>query len=247
MRVFYWIRIAACGVLLAVAAAVSFGVLGSNRLEAATSGSTDEVATALHEGQLRLAQAPATRQQTPGAVPGRPAPAAPARQTPAGAAPAAQSEPRRVETTVYDSWVVTCQDNVGGTAKRTCLASMRVMNQNRKVLLNWQLGSNQEGHYVAAIHVPSGLPVKKDNQVVRSAILVGNGVELKFGNAAARRLNYVSCGPQQCVAEGPIDDAFVREALANSKATITVYTPAGAVPYDLEIKGIDKAISATRK
>jgi invasion protein IalB len=247
MRLFYWIGIAACGVLLAVAAAVPFGVLGSNRLEAATSGLTDEVANALHQGQLRLAQAPATRQQTPGAAPGRPAPAAPARQTPAATAPAAPSEPRRVETTVYDSWVVTCQDGVGGATKRTCLASLRVVTQNKKVLVNWQIGSNQEGRYVTAIHVPSSLPVKKDNKVVGGPILVGNGVELKFGNAAARRLNYVSCGPQQCAAEAAIDDAFVKEALANSQATITVYSAAGTVPYELNIKGIDKAISSTRK
>ncbi len=121
------------------------------------------------------------------------------------------------------------------------------MNQNRKVLLTWQIGSNQGGHYVTAVHVPSALPVKKDSQVVAGPILIGNGLELKFGNAAARRLNYISCGPRQCVAEAPIDDAFAREALANPKATLTAYTPAGAVAVDLDIKGIDKAISATRK
>jgi invasion protein IalB len=243
MRVVSWIGIAACGVLVAIGAAVLLGALGSNKPEAATNGlaRTDGVAKgiknnsdAVRESQLRQAPAPAP------AAPGRQAPAA------APAAPAAPSGPQRVETTVYDSWVVTCQDNTGGTTKRTCLASLRVTNQNRKVLLNWQIGSNQEGRYVAAIHVPSGLPVKKDNQIVGGAILIGNGVELKFGNAAARRLSYVSCNPQQCLAEAPIDDAFVREALANSKATITVYTPAGAVPYELEIKGIDKAIQSTR-
>ncbi len=240
MRVFYWIGIGAFGVLLAIGAAVVLGALGSNKPEAATNGlaRTDGVAkglkndpAAVRESQVRQA----------------PAPAAPSRQTP-GAAPAAAapSGPQRVETTVYDSWVVTCEDNAGGTTKRTCLASLRVMNQNRKVLLNWQIGSNQEGRYVAAIHVPSGLPVKKGDQIVGGAILIGNGVELKFGNAAARRLNYVSCNPEQCLAEAPIDDGFVREALANAKATITVYTPAGAVPYELEIKGIDKAIQSTR-
>ncbi len=241
MRVLYWVGIAACGALLAIGAAVLLGPLGSNRPEAATDGLAK--AEGLGKGPDSLPVRESQLRRTPAG------PAAPARQVPAAApaSPAAPPGPRRVETTVYDSWVVTCQENEGGTAKRNCLASLRVMNQNRKVLLTWQIGLNQEDHYVTAVHVPSALPVKKDNQVVAGPILIGNGLDLKFGNAAARRLNYISCGPRQCVAEAPIDDAFVREALANPKATLTAYTPAGPVAVDLDIKGIDKAISATRK
>jgi invasion protein IalB len=78
--------------------------------------------------------------------------------------------------------------------------------------------------------------------------LVQNALELKFGNGAARRLNYVSCNPQQCAAEAPVDDAFIKDAVANSTATITVYTVSGqGVPFEVPIKGIDKAISSTRK
>ncbi len=79
-------------------------------------------------------------------------------------------------------------------------------------------------------------------------IMIQNGLELKFGNGAARRMSYVSCGPQQCFAEALIDDAFVKEALANTMATITVQTVSGgAIPFEFAIKGIDKAISSTRK
>jgi len=45
---------------------------------------------------------------------------------PASAAPAAPAAPQRVETTAYDSWIVTCEDTVaGGMAKRACVASLR--------------------------------------------------------------------------------------------------------------------------
>jgi invasion protein IalB len=155
--------------------------------------------------------------------------------------------PHRVETTTYDSWAVTCEDTtVGGAAKRTCIASLRVQNDNR-VLLNWQIGFNEDGHFITAVRIPAGLTVKKGDQTVGGPILIANGVELKFGNGPVRRLSYVWCGPQQCFAEAPIDDAFVKEAVANANATITVRTAGGAIPFELPIKGIDKAISSMRK
>ncbi len=117
------------------------------------------------------------------------------------------------------------------------------MNQNQALLLNWQIGFNEEGHLVTAVHIPSGLAVKQGDQTVGGAISIPNGVELKFGNGAVRRLSYVLCGPQQCFAEAPIDEAFGKEAVASANATITVHTSGGAIPFDLAIKGIDKAIT----
>ena len=142
-----------------------------------------------------------------------------------------------------------CRENVGGTAKKTCLASLRVASPSqRELLLNWQIGLNNESRFVTAFHVPTGVAVKKGEQTLGGGLMVQNGVELKFGNGTARRVNYVSCGPQQCFAEALIDDAFVKEAVANSQATVTVYTAgAGAIPIEFSIKGIDKAISSTRK
>jgi invasion protein IalB len=231
-----------CGVLLAIAAVNLLGVLGSTQPEAAADRPVGSDRSA--NGATTQAEPLPLRESQLQQAPARQAPApAPSRQAPATGSAA----PQHVDTTVYDSWVVTCQDNVGGATKRSCLASLRVATQDKKVLLNWQIGSNQEGRYGTAVHVPSGLPVKKDNQVVVGPVLVANGVELKFGNGAARQLKYVTCGPRQCVAEAPIDDGFVKEALANSKATLTAYGPAGALAIDLDIKGIDKAISSTRK
>jgi invasion protein IalB len=163
---------------------------------------------------------------------------------PPAAAPAA---PRRVETTEYDSWAVTCEDaTVSGAMKKTCVALLRVVNDN-KMLLNWEIGLNQEGRFVTTIQTPSALAVKQNDKMVGGPIMVSKGVELKFGNGAPRRLNYVWCGPQRCLAEAPIDEAFVKEALASAQATITVHTLGGSIPFDLSVKGIDHAISSTRK
>jgi invasion protein IalB len=145
--------------------------------------------------------------------------------------------------------VVTCQDAADGAGKKTCLASLRVVNQNKRTLMNWQIGFNPEGRLVTAVHVPSALAIRQDNKPVGGAIRVAEGVELKFGNGPVHRLSFATCGPQQCVAEGAIDDAFVKEAVANvgGKANITVHTGGGAIPFDVPIKGIDKAIASIRK
>jgi invasion protein IalB len=170
------------------------------------------------------------------------------RPAPAPAAPAkpAQDAPRKIETTTYDSWTVTCDTTASGPAKKKCLATLRLVNQNRSPILNWQIGSNEENRYITAIHIPSALAVKQGDKTVAGPIMVANGIELKFGNGGPRRLSFVTCGPKQCVAEGVIDDAFIKEASANTKATLTVYTLGGAIPLELAINGIDKAISSTR-
>ncbi len=196
--------------------------------------------------QLQQAAPPPLREAQ--ARPTAPAPAAP-RSAPAAPAANAPSSPHRVETTEYDSWAVTCEDTgAGGAAKRSCVGSLRVRNRNQ-LLLNWQIGSNPDGHWVTAVHIPSALSAKQGDKTVGGPILVANGVELKFGSGPVRRLNFVSCGPQQCLAEAAVDEGFVKEAVANvnGKATITVHTGGGDIPFEVPIKGIDKAIASTRK
>jgi len=172
----------------------------------------------------------------------------PLRPSPAGAPakPGASASPKKIETIVYGSWAVTCQ-YPGAAGKKRCLASMRVLGPRRRVLLNWQIGHNQEGRYVAAIYMPSGLAIKKNNAMVGGAILVDKGAELQFSSGAPRALRFISCGPQRCMAEAPIDALFEKEARASSTATITVNVVGGSIPFKLSIKGIDKAIDSTRK
>lgn len=222
MRIYHWVAILAGGALVTASAAV---VLGSQRSAEPEDARVVAVTNDPSRPLIRESQV---------------------RQPPAGAP--APSAPQRVETIKYDSWVVTCQDSVGGTAKKTCSASLQAMSQDRReLLLNWEIGMNKDGHFVTAFHIPPVLGIKKNDQVVGGPLLVQNGVELKFGNGPARRISYIWCGPKQCFAEALIDDAFVKEALANTQATVTVYTVGGdAIPIQLPIKGIDKAISSTR-
>ena len=240
MRSFWWIPAAVVG--LVGCGAVAFLVTpGGARTETVATAVKPEPASVLQTQFAQAAPAPVreaqqVRQPAPAAAPA--APAAAARPAPEG--------PRRVETTQYNSWTVTCEETVGGTAKKSCLANLRMVNQDRGTVLNWQIGLNPEGHFVTAIHIPSALAVKSGDNTVGGPISIPSGIELKFGNGTVRRLNFVTCGPQQCVAEALIDDSFVKEATANTKATVTIHTPGAVIPFELEIKGIDKAISFTR-
>jgi invasion protein IalB len=243
MLVSRWILISAVGGLLVSGAWVllgtRWGVAAVADVEMTAEGVEPSLAP-VREAQLRPA--------TPAPAAPRPAAPAPAAPAPAAPAPAAAAKPQRVETTMYDSWAVTCEDtSVGGAVKRTCNAALRLVNQNQGMVLNWQIGFNPEGSLVTAIHVPSSLAVKQGNETVGGPILLANGVELKFGNGPVRHVAYVWCGPQQCYAETPIDDAFMKEAVASEKATITIHTGGATIPFELSIKGIDKAISAARR
>jgi invasion protein IalB len=224
MRVYHWVAILFVGALLtASAASVMLGSQKSDepdavRVAAVKNGSSPAL---IRESQVRRAPSSAPK----------------------------SSAPQRVETIKFDSWIVTCRDTVGGTAKKTCGASLKAMSQDRReLLLNWELGLNKDGHFITAIYVPPFLAIKKGDQSVGGPLLIQNGVELKFGNGPARRISYLWCGPKQCLAEALIDDAFVKDALANTMATITVHTAGGgSVPIEIPITGIDKAISLTRK
>jgi invasion protein IalB len=226
MRLYHWVAIVTGGALLtASAAAVVLSTQNS------TESGTIQTAAAKSD---RNAKQPLVRESQ-------------LRQT-QGSAPAG-SGPQRVETTKYDSWVVTCRENVGGAGKKNCSAQLQAVSQDRRqVLLDWQIMVNKDGHFVTAFFVPPVLGIRKGDRVESGPLQVQNGIELKFGNGPARRISYIWCGPKQCFAEALIDDAFVKEALANTKATITVHMANGdAVPMELPIKGVDKAISATRK
>jgi len=247
MRPSLWIFILAIGGALLLGAAVVFVSGGLATIESAAITQPD--VAVVQQAQLRpTTPAPQGRPAAPPPTGPTAQPGAPAAQP---GAPAAQqaTPPRHVETTQYDSWVVTCQDAADGGSKKTCFASLRVVNQNKRALMNWQIGLNPEGRLVTAVHVPSALAIRQDNKTVGGAIRVAEGVELKFGNGSVRRLNFATCGPQQCVAEGAIDDGFIKEAIANanSKANISVHTVGGVIPFDVPIKGIDKAISSVRK
>ena len=159
-----------------------------------------------------------------------------------------ETKSKRTETIKYNSWVLVCRFFSGTTTKKNCIASLRVVADNeQRPLLVWQIGLDKDGHFVNTFHVPSLLVIRQAGKAVRRPLLVQSGMDLKFGNGSPKRINYLWCGPKQCVAEALIDDVFAREAASNTNATITLRTGFGeVVPIEVSIRGIEKAISATK-
>ena len=236
MRHLWWILISVVGALIcgAVAVFATQGGAGTQGAAAVMSDRGSVPKTSFGQAAPTPVQE-AQQVRQPAAAP----PAAPAR-------PAPEALPHRVETTDYNSWTVTCEETVGGAAKKSCVANYRVVNQQGTTLANWEIGKTPQGKFITAIHIPSTIPVRNGDKTVGAPISIPEGIELKFGNGVARRLNFVTCGAQQCVAEAPIDETFAKEAAASLNATVTVHTPGGALPFELGIKGIDKAIAYTR-
>lgn len=159
MRASGWIIIAVVGAALGGAAAV-LGTRGGEAVGtvavAAKSGLPAEQVRQVIPAAQQEAQA---RPTTPAAPPGPQAQQPP--QPPQG--------PRRIETTEYGSWVVTCDDTeVNGKPNRSCIASLRVLNQNREVIASWDIGSDPQGHWVTAMHIPSGLTVRDGDKTLAS-------------------------------------------------------------------------------
>lgn len=123
-------------------------------------------------------------------------------------APAVPSAPQRIETTVHDSWTVTCRDVAD--KKNACTAVLRVAdNQSGNVVLIWAVGKDQSDKLTSVIQTPTGIQIEP-------------GVGLKVGNGNSRKLAYASCSPRQCDATLPADAAFLKEVTAGTEATATI-------------------------
>lgn len=160
-------------------------------------------------------------------------------QAPAGSqqAPAQQAAPAiqwRIIGT-FGSWEARCTTPPGQTAQ-LCTAVLQIINnQNKSVLMSWIVGPDDKGALQSIFQTPTG-------------VMIGNGVEVKIGNAAARKVSYQSCNPQQCTASGPMNDAFVKEITAAERANITLTAANGqALNFGIPVGGFDKALAAIKK
>lgn len=144
--------------------------------------------------------------------------------------------PQRTETIVYDSWTVTCRDEVGKSSKRDCLASFTAVDENKRQILNWVVTRNQNGAAVSIIQVPQ----------IQAGILLEKGLQVKIGSGAARKLDYIMCGPNQCQASMPMDNVMIKELLSAQAAVVTITSAAGQeVNINIaNMKGADKAVGA---
>jgi invasion protein IalB len=148
----------------------------------------------------------------------------------------APTAPVHTDTTVYDSWTVTCQETGPGKTGKSCSAVLRAREQkSNKVVLLWIIAFSPEGKMMTDVRIPSG-------------VLIQKGLELAIGEGKAHVIPFVSCDPQGCEAATPFDDAMIREGNGAAEAKVTVYAKNGQqVSFPLGIKGFDKAISALRK
>ena len=164
-------------------------------------------------------------------------PPAPARTQ--AQAPAQPAGPPPIQwTTVgrFGSWEARCTNNPPNGAAKLCTALLQVMdNRTKKVLVAWIVGPDDKGALQTVLQTPTG-------------VMVSAGVEVKLGKAAARKINYQSCGAQQCVAIAPMNDAFVKEVVAADKADLTLTALNGrTLNFGIPVNGLDKALDAIKK
>ncbi|MFT0891704.1 invasion associated locus B family protein [Pseudochelatococcus sp. G4_1912] len=151
-------------------------------------------------------------------------------QTQTQTAPAnAEAQPQRIETTVHESWTVTCQDTAD--KKNTCTAVLRVAdNQSGNVVLVWAIGKDMSGKLTAVMQTPTG-------------VQLAPGVILKVGKGADRKLTYATCSPRQCDATAPFDAAFLKDVNAAEEATAVITLIDGrAAEFKFPLKGSASAL-----
>lgn len=161
-----------------------------------------------------------------------------AQQTPA-AAPAAPAGPVKTETTPFDQWVLTCQEQPPAagakTGKKICWATMQVTDsKTSRVVLVWRLGRDAKDAPTVAVTTPTG-------------VTIPDGVTIALGKSS-RRLDYQRCSPSECEAAGPYDQAFANELAGNGEATVTFRLLDGRqASIKVSTKGADKVLAGLKK
>lgn len=154
----------------------------------------------------------------------------------------AQSQPSgpvRTETTAFDNWILTCQEQPPAagskTAKKTCWATMRVTDsQSKRIVAVWKIGRDAKDAPTMAITTPTG-------------VLVRDGVDLQVG-PNPRKFAYQWCDPKECEASIAYDQAMANELSAAKEATIAFRLRDGRqVNVKVAIAGVDKVLAALRK
>jgi invasion protein IalB len=164
----------------------------------------------------------------------KPAPAN-AREQPKPQAPAVTDGPIRMERTVFDSWVVTCQEVVGDAKSKRCSAVLSIVEeQSKRVAFLWAIGKNGAGALTAVFTTPTG-------------INLSNGLDLQIGKGKPRKLPFTACDATSCEAVMALDESVLREARASDDASATITMKDGRmVRFSIINKGFAKALAAVR-
>jgi invasion protein IalB len=197
---------------------------------------------------LAKAQTPATvAPAEPKAIhkPAKPKPAAkpaaktqPAKPEPAAAAKPAANAPAdaqttTLETTKFNNWTVSC-DNQGPTpATLRCIARLNVLKakDDPRPILFMGVVKDASPQQRFIVQTPTSVQVKQ-------------GVEIAFGKNGPRRLDYVSCEPALCTAEIPLDATLAEELKNAATATVKWSTiQLGEAKVDFPLDGAGAAIA----
>lgn len=170
--------------------------------------------------------------------------AGPALAQEAGAAPAAAEAggaEKYALLTTMGAWQVSCP--YGKDGKRAgCVGSLRVIEPaaeggqggQGRVVMEWTIAKNAEGALESRFSTLTG-------------VMLAPGVRLKLPGSEARKLDFVACGPQACVALAPMDEAFVRAAgKVDTVEAALVGADGRTYTYAFQPEGIDRVIRLVR-
>jgi invasion protein IalB len=145
------------------------------------------------------------------------------------------ARPRRSESIVYDNWTVSCVETGVPGSRRTCSATLQLLDQNRKnVILQWFIARDEKGALFSVLHTPTVVQIQK-------------GVELKVGNSSVRKINYLSCDNQKCESSMPVDDAFAKDFGSAQEAVVVIYAANGqGLSFNIPLKGADMVIKSVK-
>lgn len=143
--------------------------------------------------------------------------------------------PHRTEILRFDNWVVTCNE-FEPPKKRVCDARLQFVNANtNQLLLEWTFWLNDNKQVQARLQTPTGVNIPA-------------GVDVQPEKGPARKLAFESCEAGFCFASMVMDANLVRDLSASTIAELTIQASNGnSARFNLQIKGIGKALAALRK
>jgi invasion protein IalB len=149
-------------------------------------------------------------------------------------APKPQSPPQvaKTETSQVGNWLLTCVDYANGSAKRSCVAKLQILQDKTNVVaFVWEIGVTNDRKFVSVMHVPTG-------------IMIEPGVELRVGKAAPRKIAYNACAQAECTSQFPIDEKLIKDIAANPKIEAAILAVNGStLTFQIDPTGIDKAFA----
>lgn len=134
----------------------------------------------------------------------------------------------------HGGWRVRCP--VPRAAGSRCVAVLRIDQKDTgRSVIAWSVTIGKAGVPVALLETPTG-------------VQLSSGIEIKLGNAPARRIPYLNCLPARCTAVTAMDAAFVKDMIATNQANIKI-TVANGKNLDLGVPlvGFSEALAAVSK